>query len=194
LKNYIIYDCEIIKLIPHKTETNLGQYQYCKGWNDHANMGISVVGFAYADGSTGYWDSSVRSLQDLGRAFASHDLVIGFNSRNFDDRLMDANGIQIRTDYDILEEVRLAAYGSIDYRDCPKGFSYALGALGAANGFPKTGTGELAPKLWQDGERQKVIDYCLNDVKITKAILDLGLAGLLKDPNTGELLRLRPFP
>jgi hypothetical protein len=69
-----------------------------------------------------------------------------------------------------------------------------LAKLGQANGFPKTGSGELAPKLWQDGRFQDVIDYCLNDVKITNEILHLGLKGKLIDPNTGRPLTLAPLP
>jgi hypothetical protein len=192
---YIIYDCEIIKCIPAKNEA-IGIYDYCGGWNDHANMGISVVGTITHTGEElaivpdgDYEHVDLIALEEE----AQDTFIIGFNSRNFDDRLMAAHGITIKTDYDILEQVRLAAYGSTDYRDCPKGFSYSLGKLGEANGFPKTGTGELAPQLWQQGRRQEVIDYCLNDVRLTKKILELGMEGHLVDPNTAKFLQLAPL-
>jgi hypothetical protein len=75
----------------------------------------------------------------------------------------------------------------------PKGWSYKLDAIAKANGMAKTGTGELAPIMWQRGQKQEVIDYCLNDVRVTTAILELGLAGELADPNTGKKLRLAPL-
>jgi hypothetical protein len=62
--------------------------------------------------------------------------------------------------------------------------------IAKANGKAKTGEGAIAPVLWQRGERQEVIDHCMNDVVITKAMLILGLAGQLVDPNTGTHLQL----
>jgi hypothetical protein len=118
--------------------------------------------------------------------------LIGFNSKNFDDKLLQANGINLSTDYDVLEQIRIAAYGSPNWQACPKGFSYSLEAITSANGFKKTGHGALAPQLWQDGKRQEVISYCINDCLITKEILLLGMNGLLKDPNTGNFLKLEP--
>jgi hypothetical protein len=41
------------------------------------------------------------------------------------------------------------------------------------------------------GLHKKVVDYCLNDVAMTAAMLKLGLEGRLVDPNTGEFLQLR---
>jgi hypothetical protein len=43
--------------------------------------------------------------------------------------------------------------------------------------------------LWQIGKRQEVIDYCLNDVEITRKIWELGLEGKLIDPNTGDFIQ-----
>lgn len=37
-----------------------------------------------------------------------------------------------------------------------------------------------------------MIDYCAHDVEITKILLDLGLMGRLRDPNTSQSLKLRP--
>lgn len=204
--NYLIYDCEIIKLIPPKNGEPDPNYQYCQGWNDHANMGISCIAWAHSNGSEGVFTfgGSIEEHEMFTDAFVDlcwrSDKLIGFNSKNFDDKLIAANGIcqytdymekaPITTDFDLLELVRLAAYGSTFYKDCPKGHSYALGKIGEVNGFPKTGSGELAPKLWQDGERREVIEYCLNDVRITRELFELALEGKLIDPNTGKELSI----
>ncbi|NEQ45596.1 MAG: hypothetical protein F6K00_19455 [Leptolyngbya sp. SIOISBB] len=191
---YLIYDCEIIKCIPDRDGTRFDDYEYCDGWSDHANMGISCVGFAASNGDVCVcrWDDPGDKAWGLS-LLNNADIIVGFNSRRFDDALMAANGVAVSTAYDLLEQVRIAAYDSPDWEDQPPGCSYALGAIGEANGFPKTGSGVLAPQLWQQGKHQEVIDYCLNDVKITKALLDLGLKGELIDPNTSQKLQLRPL-
>ena len=72
--------------------------------------------------------------------------------------------------------------------------SYKLDAIARANGMAKSGDGQMAPLLWQQGKRQEVIDYALNDVRITRDILKLGLKGELVDPNTNKLLQLASLP
>lgn len=183
----LIYDCEIIKCIP--TGVRLDNYKYCDGWRDFENMGVSVIG--YDTGNTlNYITDPITRFQEI---VDSEKDIVGFNSKSFDDFLLKSHGIEIETTYDLLEEIRLAAFGSSDYRDTPKGFSYSLDVISKANNCQKTGRGDLAPQLWQDGKTQEVINYCLNDVKITKLILKLGLEGKLIDPNTGEFLQLRPM-
>lgn len=205
----LIYDCEIIRCIPPKgisiLETDPSKYptrfgdgfQYCSGWSDFENMGISVI--AVADLFSEY--SEVFSLDisnpdpippvgfsKLQNLFVENK-IMGFNSRNFDDKLCYAHGLNVQTSLDLLEEVRIAAYGSPSWEDQPQGFSYSLNAIAQSNGLSKTGHGELAPKLWQEGKREEVSNYCLNDVLITKELLLKFLEGTLIDPNTGSLLK-----
>lgn len=207
---YILYDIEIIKAIPDKSP--IPEIQYCGGWNDHANMGISVIGFcqiltgdddpfavldtrdplsSFAISKPDYLIGDEFGLAAFAKLANDADGVIGFNSRNFDDRVMLAVGYPVATTYDLLEEVRIAAYGSADFRGAPKGYSYKLGKIGEANGHAKTGDGANAAIQWQNGEHRAVIEYCLNDVAITAQLLNMGLRGNLKDPNTGEMLQLR---
>ena len=189
----IVYDCEIIKCIP--TGAIFSEYEYCNGWDDFSNMGISVIGF-YSD-SQSLWTKGYRHFlspfYDFQKLINNESVIVGFNSKKFDDNLCKANNINITTTYDLLEEIRIAAFGSPDWQDTPKGFSYSLDTIARANGRAKTGSGALAPQLWQEGRKQEVIDYCVNDVKLTFQLLMLGLEGKLKDPNTGELLRLKPL-
>lgn len=192
MHDYLIYGCEIINCIPTREPMD-DRYTYCKGWEDFEGMKISVIGAYQSDFDRyGCWiDPGMTRCRDY---IYVTKIIIGFNSKNFDDRLMTANGMPIETNYDILEEVRIAAGWEADYRSVPRGFSYRLDDIARANGMAKTGSGALAPMLWQDGKQQEVIDYAINDVKITKAILDLGLAGELIDPNTEKLLQLNPLP
>lgn len=183
---YILYDIEIIKAIPDKSP--IPEIQYCGGWNDHANMGISVIGFcqiltgdddpfavldtrdplsSFAISKPDYLIGDEFGLAAFAKLANDADGVIGFNSRNFDDRVMLAVGYPVATTYDLLEEVRIAAYGSADFLGAPKGYSYKLGKIGEANGHAKTGDGANAAIQWQNGEHRAVIEYCLNDVAIT---------------------------
>jgi hypothetical protein len=222
MTNYFVFDCEIKKCIPDRNGVMDANLDYCNGWNDYANMGMSVVGVqpcgwsapiawvdeAYAgkdswvrrdllkfdqDGTEALCSATVFRQPSLNQWFEANDetLLIGFNSKSFDDKLLQANGINIKTDYDLLEEIRLAAFGSTRWQDTPNGCGYSLGEIGEANGCLKTGDGELAPVLWQQGRYEEVIKYCLNDVKITHELLLLGWAGRLVDPNTGKKLRTR---
>lgn len=188
--NYLVYDCEIVKCIPDRNNPNNPDLEYCEGWHDHAGMGVSVIGF-YSSKVDRTDFVPGNALSYFEKLAARHDRIIGFNSRGFDDKLLTANGIGIRTHYDLLEEVRIAAGFEADYQSVPKGFSYSLDAIARANGAAKTGSGVLAPQLWQQGKFQEVIDYCLNDVRITHELLILGLEGRLKDPNTGASLQLK---
>lgn len=183
----IIYDCEIIRCIPGQ-DFNLTDYEYCKGWDDFEGIGISVICAMELESDRTYTfvHPHVADFQNLVFFTQQTGKICGFNSLSFDDNLCTANEIQVKTDFDLLAQVRLAAYGSESWQDCPKGFTYKLDAIARANGFAKTGSGSLAPQLWQQGKHQEVIDYCMNDVKITKQLILLFLNGNLKDPNTGD--------
>lgn len=200
ITNLLCYDLEIVKAIPPKDASEkIPGIEYCQGWTDFGGMGISVIGCCWiqidGNGRVSRLDPMVLIADKYGLAkFAKMvndaDGIVGFNSRNFDDKLMAANGVRVTTSYDLLEEIRIAAYGSADYRDCPKGYSYKLGHIAAANGLAKTGDGANAAIQWQQGHHGEVIEYCKNDVAITAKLFRMGVMGTLKDPNTGQLLQL----
>lgn len=203
MKTAFLYDIEIIKAIPPKHGPRDPNLQYCGGWGDHANMGISVVGYALGEIVSPphvAWDEPSYVIgNEYGLAYIQATLekldpeIMGFNSLMFDDSVMAANGVDLATTYDLLVETRLAAYGSNDYRDAPAGHSYALGKLAEGNGLAKTGTGANAAEQWQQGKHKAVADYCLQDIAITCKLLNLGLKGRLINPNNGDLITLRPI-
>ena len=188
--NLVFYDLEIQKCIPPKGGRPPDGLRYCNGWNDYGGMGISVV--CWADLYNPPRCSTVGSpeMDEFMGAAKNADYVIGFNSSSFDDRVLDAHKIPVMTTYDLIVEIRRAAFGSTDWRKTPKGFSYSLDSIGTANGMAKTGTGELAPVLWQKGRLSELAQYCKRDVQITRRLFLLGVSGLLRDPNTAQLLKL----
>lgn len=186
---YIIYDLEIVNAIP-TAEPRLPGINYCNGWHDYRNMGISVIAYKWSHKENVEYCLSADEFSQMLEDYSDRDYkVIGFNSKGFDDKVLRAEGI-FYTEYDILEQVRIAAGFTADHRSVPYGFKYSLDALGNCNGMSKSGNGAIAPVLWQQGKRQEVIDYCINDVKVTERILQLGLMGALVDPNTNKVLQL----
>lgn len=180
----IVYDCEIVRGILGPDETPREGVEYCAGWEDYGNMGISVI-CAYDYGTQRPYVFLEDNFDKFQQMVDAADIVVGFNSLKFDNRLCDANDLVVpdAKSYDLLVEIwKAAGLGPKFERQTHMGFS--LNACALANlGVPKSGNGALAPVAWQLGHRGAVIDYCLNDVMLTKRILDLVIAdGCIKDP------------
>lgn len=173
----LIYDCEIIKAIPPKVAAmRLPDIEYCLGWEDLTGMGISVIG-AYDYEEDRYRVFCEDNFDEFQALVEHHDRIVGFNSLKFDNRLCAANGLMVPDEksYDLLVEIWLAA-GLGPHFVYPTHIGYGLDACAAANfAEHKTGNGALAPIHWQHGQTGKVIDYCLQDVRLTKRLLDLVL-------------------
>lgn len=183
----LIYDCEIIRCIPSgEMEEGL---DYCKGWDDFEGMGISVIGC---------WDLKediprvflADNFQDFQALVDAREHIGGFNSVSFDDNLCRANGLSVETTYDLLCEVRVASGQPPLYTPGLTRGGYSLDALAKANlAISKSGSGDLAPKLWQRGQYGAVIDYCLRDVMLTKRLFQK--RDHITDPIDGSPLCLR---
>jgi DEAD/DEAH box helicase domain-containing protein len=201
MRSILVYDCEIINCIPSKGKKDDSRFNYCQGWSDFYNMGVSVIGYQIlknindVNENFSCFVNEKNSMpykpQGLVELLKDRPYIIGFNSKGFDDLLLKANGIELATEYDLLEEIRKASFGSSSWKLQPKNYRYSLDALACANEMIKTGHGSSAPKLWQQGKRKEVIDYCLNDVRLTVKVLKLGLMGKLKDSNEDRYLTLR---
>ena len=166
----LVYDIEIIKGPPPSDGDLVEGIEYCDGWEDHCNMGISVI-CAYD-----YVERRFRVfMQDNFSAFvalAGDRQVIGFNSRHFDDSVCRANGLVVHTGYDVLVEMWRAAGLGPDF-ESPTHMGFGLDAAAKANfGVGKTGHGAKAPVDWQRGNIGNVVDYCLEDVRLTKCLVD----------------------
>lgn len=190
MKPFLVYDCEIIKGILGKNERPVEGVEYCAGWRDFPNMGISVIG-AYD-----YWDDRYRVFCDDNfdefKVLAAERSPVSFNGIAFDDQLCRANGIPVTTEYDLLVETWAAAGLGPEFR-YPSHTGYGLDAICEFNALGrKTGNGALAPVLWQQGKHGQVIDYCLQDVRLTVRLLDLVLSrGAITCPKTNVTLTMR---
>lgn len=175
----IIYDCEIINAIPPKFDGDrIEGIEYCGGWRDFGNMGVSCIGvYDYARGVYEiYLEDNFSEFERL----TAGNTIVGFNNISFDNPLLAASGIKIADDavsYDLLREVWAAAGLGPEFKH-PSHAGYGLDAICAANfGMGKIGNGALAPVYWQRRQYGKVINYCLNDIRLTKLVLDAVLNG-----------------
>lgn len=192
----LIYDCEIIKAIPNRDGSVATGYEYCEGWHDHKNMGVSVVGcYDYAEDR--YRVFCKDNFIEFFELFASTDLAVGFNNIAFDDLLLLKSEILLEENntprYDLLRETWIAVGVGPEWKGPKTHGGYGLDAICEATlGEKKSGHGASAPLQWQRGEIGAVIDYCLMDVRLTKKLFDLVLAGKsIVDPKTGDGIVLR---
>ena len=192
MKKILIYDCEIIKAIRDPKKVDLAHIEYCNGWDDYENMGISVIGVNFIDieldniTSHSNTSLSVLDLYSFQDGLDVTDVLVGFNNQSFDDKLLKANGFIIPdtvVNYDLLAEIWEGAGLGREFV-YPTHAGFGLDAICKANGLgEKSGDGVNAAVLWQKGEHQKVIDYCENDIKLTRKLFDLiQEKGEIKDP------------
>lgn len=179
----LIYDCEIKKLIPPKNEPMEPGFEYCKGWGDHAGMGISVVSvYDFTDGFPRIFMED--NLDEMFELMEKADVIAGFNSKSFDNKLLAAHGYEVPPEktYDLYLEIKEAA-GAHKYA---KGYNLDNCCL-VNLGYQKSGDGALAPKLWQQGKIGAVVDYALRDIMLEYRLLKLCMDQPIIDPgNTGS--------
>lgn len=169
------FDLEIIKAILSKGEVPVPGIAYCNGWTDYLGMGVAILVARRLDNAdnkiafTGdplFQQVGILPLSDFQLLVDRADLLIGHNSRGFDAKVLQANGVIIpeRKHLDFYHEVKLAQKTNF-----PKGFKLEL--LSPRCGGPsKTDSGALAPHRWQRGEKLRVLDYCRNDIEMVRAV------------------------
>ncbi len=130
-------------------------------------LGISiVVAYDYADGK--YKSFRERELNKFFPLLESADLVIGFNHKNFDNKVLSAyyaGDLSIFPHLDLLEEFYNVS-----------GFRVRLDNVAQATlGTQKTGTGIKAIEWYKRGDFESLEKYCKQDVAVTKDIYEYAL-------------------
>jgi DEAD/DEAH box helicase domain-containing protein len=141
----------------------------------------------YDSGTDEYLTFEVSELKDLWPRLEKADLIVGYNNFGFDTPVLnryysgDLKSIQA---VDILEEIRKSL-----------GRRIKLDAVAEATlGRKKIANGLEAMTWWKQGLKDKVKEYCVEDVKITKEVYDFAFKnGYLKykDKETGEIKELK---
>lgn len=153
------------------------------GSNDPAALDLSVI-CIYDYEQDSYNSFFQDELSKLWPILESADLLIGYNSNHFDIPLLNkyypGDLTKIRS-LDILEKIK-ESYGRRMKLD-----QIAEGTLGEN----KITNGLEATRWWKQGLKEKVVEYCLKDVKITKDVYDYARAqNKLIFKEGGELLTI----
>lgn len=188
-----IYDIEIIKAVPPYQGPLEDSIDYCAGWQDHKNMGVSVIG-AYDYAEDRYRVFCADNFAEFVALFERSELAIGFNNIGFDDQVLGANVAEIKTPrYDLLRETWVSAGLAPTWQRAISHSGYGLDAICKATfNEGKTGNGANAAIDWQRGRVGNVIDYCLMDVRLTKKLFDIAFdRGNIIDPKTLKTMKLR---
>ena len=137
------------------------------GAYDHRKLKISVIGVYF------YEDDTYRCFEEsefagLWPRLERADRIIGYNTKAFDLPVMNnyyAGDLRKLPQLDILEEIEKHL-----------GFRLKLDDVAAASlGHRKSGHGLQAVEWWRNGDRERVKQYCLNDVRLTKELYEYGL-------------------
>lgn len=206
---YMIYKCEPMKCVPLESGVIEPDLEYCAGERDFENMRIAVIG------TWASWKLPGRRLEaftlvqkELFQNLVDKaEIIIGFNSLCFDDNLIQANGIRIETNHDLLREIlgevlfpsfKTEFKRNINYEDLlaryPIVAKYSLAAFVQANlGKPLSGNSQSASILWQRQQGQNAIDDCLRKVLLIKKLYELYRRDRLFDPIYGRPVS-RKFP
>jgi DEAD/DEAH box helicase domain-containing protein len=126
---------------------------------------VSVVG-AYSYNEDRYFCFEEKELDKLGEFFKRTGLLIGFSSKRFD--------VPVLAKYFNFNIAAIPHFDILEVIEKSFGRRVGLGILAEANlNIGKTGHGLEAIELYKNGELEKLKNYCLQDVKITKQIFDL---------------------
>ncbi len=143
-------------------------------------LGISFVGICVRDGFTGKGEMMGYFEEDLPQLFPileKADVVVGFNIDGFDMPTFNnyyKGDISVIPTLDLMNRIKDSA-----------GHRIGLDAVAQQTlGLGKTGDGLDAIKYYQTGQLDKLKDYCLQDVAVTRDIYDFGLQkGFVKFKN-----------
>ena len=134
------------------------------GSNDPADLSIAIV--CIHDSETDSYSSYLEpELPKLWEVLERTDILVGYNSDHFDIPLLNKyypGDLTHIKSVDIMKEVHTVLNRRLRLD------AIAEGTLGAK----KSGDGAQSLQWWRAGEIDKVRQYCLKDVEITKRIFD----------------------
>jgi len=133
------------------------------GGHNPEKLDISFIGvYDYAkDAYLGFWEEDFKDLQPL---LQSAERIIGFNLRGFDYPVMEKHfhGVSKLPTLDLMEEFERVA-----------GHRIKLDTLAQATlGKGKSGNGLDAVRFWAEKDLEKLKEYCLQDVRVTKNLYE----------------------
>ncbi len=137
------------------------------GWDRKGDMKMSI-GVTFSTRDEQYRIFSESKVDQLIEQLRQADLVVGFNTINFD--------YAVLMGYTILDlEHELRSFDLMVDLESLIGHRLKLDALAHATlGLGKTGDGLDAIKWWREGRLLDIAEYCCFDVKVTKLLHEYG--------------------
>lgn len=133
-------------------------------FTDKLEVSVVVAYYYETDEYVSYLESD---LPKLFSRLEKSGRIIGYNSKGFDIPVLNnyyPGDLMNLPQLDMLEKIK----NSLGYR-------IKLDSVAAATlGTSKSAHGLLAVKWWKEGKVQEIIDYCEQDVKVTKEVYDFG--------------------
>ena len=153
-RHFLVLDIETQRLV-----------QEVGGWEHIDKLGVSVA-CAY-DSKTDQWLSYREEELSKLISLCEERLVVGYNIRGFDLPVLVPYGLKIhKLDvFDIMYDLE-----ALTRQRFLKLEAVAMGTLGTG----KSADGLMAVEWWKSGQIQKIIDYCMQDVKVTRDIFNFG--------------------
>jgi DEAD/DEAH box helicase domain-containing protein len=154
------------------------------GSNDSAALDMSVV--CIHDSLDDQYKSFLeKDLKDLWPILEQADMLITFNGEHFDIPILNkyySGDLSKIKHIDLLKEVRNSL-----------GRRLKLDTIASATlGTNKSGSGLDAIEWWNNGEIEKIIKYCIDDVRITKELYDYAMENKhLKYKDNGVLKEIK---
>lgn len=131
-------------------------------------LGVSVVG-TYDYLTQAYESYEEKDLLRLDKRLREADLLIGFNIRRFD--------LPVLAPYLFTSIENLPVLDLLDAVEKVRGHRASLDSIAKPTlKLHKSGTGEDALTLFQEGKMEELKKYCLDDVRLTKEVYNYGCA------------------
>jgi DEAD/DEAH box helicase domain-containing protein len=154
------------------------------GWHRADRMGISVA-VLYDSVSDSFNTYLEKDISELISDLQTFDLVVGFNNKRFDNKVLSA--------YSVFNLASLPTLDIMEIITNRLGYRLSLDRLAEHTlGVKKSANGLQALQWYKEGKMDEIISYCRHDVKITRDIFLFGLENryLLFKNKAGSIVRL----
>jgi hypothetical protein len=151
------------------------------GKSNLTELKISVVG-VYWYPTNEYLIFTEENIDELEELMTRAEVLIGFNSRGFDNLVLQTYFKRLKLNMKKSVDIMVELENILGYKISLN--SVAEGTLGEL----KSGHGLEAVDQWRRGELEALKKYCLDDVRITKAIYEYGLVNkMVKFKSTWDI-------
>ena len=152
-----------VVVVDHETQRSFDEVG---GRSQMHRLGVSV-GVAYRYDTDEFLVYTEDRISELIELLKTADLVVGYNIKGFDYEVLRGysdEDLQKLPTFDLMYDLE----DRLGFR--PKLESVAVPSLGGG----KSADGLQALEWWRQGEVDKIIEYCTEDVKVTRDLYDFG--------------------